>query len=320
MTEKTLAARHDTAVLVPAGFLAVYLLWGSTYLAIRVGIQSFPPLLLGAARYVILGLPLYLFCRARGATRPTRTEWRDCAISGLLLFCTGNGLLCLAETRVPTGIAALLVATVSFWMVLADWLCPGGTRPSPRVCFGLVLGFAGLALLVGPAHLGGSRRVDPLGAGMLVTSALSWALGSVYAKHRGFPGSPLLTNAMQSLAGGLGLVGAGFLFGETRNFHPTAVTLPSWLALTYLMLFGSLAGFSAYLYILRHSTAAHVGTYAFVNPVVALLLGWLFLGEEITLRTLLATAVVLTAVVVVITASSARGELGEVALSAGGEG
>ncbi len=319
MTERAFPLRGEsTAAFVPASFLAVYILWGSTYLAIRIGIESLPPLILAAARYLILGAVLYAIYWLRGQ-RPTRAQWRACIISGVLLFCTGNGLVCWAELRVPTGIAALLIATVSFWMVLADWLRPGGVRPVQRVVWGLIVGFSGLIVLVGPAHLGGSRRVDPLGAAVLVIAALSWAIGSVYAKHTELPSSLLLTIAMQSLAAGAALTVISVVSGESRGFHLSAVTLPSGLAVLYLMLFGSVVGFSAYLYILRHSTATRVGTYAFVNPVVALFLGWLFAGEAITLRTLLAAAIILTAVVVVIVGSGTWPAGQEVPLSAGGE-
>jgi len=224
-------------------------------------------------------------------------------VTGFLLLFIGNGGVCLAEQTVPSGVTALLVATVSLCMVLVDWLRPGGTRPVPRVTAGLVLGFAGLALLVGPKNLGGSGRVDPLGVGILVLASLAWASGSVYSKHAGgLSGSPLLGAAMQSLSGGLALWVAGIVSGETRALHLAAISLRSWLALGYLIAFGSMVGFTAYIYILKKSTATRVATYAFVNPVVALFLGWLLVGESITLRTIIAAAVILTAVLLVITA------------------
>jgi drug/metabolite transporter (DMT)-like permease len=167
---------------------------------------------------------------------------------------------------------------------------------------GLLMGFAGLALLVGPAHLGGSERVDPRGAAVLVVASLAWACGSLYSKHGGMPSSAMLGVAMQSLTGGVILLIAGLFTGEFRGLHLGAISLRSWLALGYLIVFGSGIGFSAYIYILHKSTAARVATYAFVNPVVALFLGWLIAGETITLRTIVAAAVILTAVILVITA------------------
>lgn len=293
-------ARVTTLVLV--AFAAVYLVWGSTYLAIRIGIESFPPFILAGLRHLTAGLVLYRFFRGKPGSRPTALNWRAAIIVGFLLLFAGNGGVSWAEQTVPSGVTALLVATVSLWLVIVDWLRPGGNKPLPKVVTGLLLGFAGLALLVGPAQLGGSGPVDPLGAAVLVFASLAWACGSLYAKHGGMPSSPMLGVAMQSLAGGVILLIAGFLTGEFHDFHFSAVSLRSWLALAYLIAFGSGIGFSAYIYILHKSTAARVATYAFVNPVVALFLGWLIAGETITLRTILAAAVILTAVILVITA------------------
>src|SRR6266478_904504 len=238
-------ARTTTLVLV--AFAAVYVVWGSTYLAIRIGVESFPPLILAGLRHFTVGLLLFI----------------------------GNGGLSWAEQTVPSGIASLLVASVSLWLVIVDWLRPGGVKPVPRVVMGLLIGFAGLALLVGPAHLGGSERVDPRGAAVLVFASLAWACGSLYSKHGGMPSSPMLGVAMQSFAGGAILLIAALFAGEFRGLHLWAISLRSWLAIAYLVVFGSGIGFSAYIYILHKSTAARVATYAFVNPVVALFLGWL---------------------------------------------
>lgn len=292
-----------TSGLVLLAFALVYVVWGSTYLAIRIGIESFPPLLLAGTRHLLTGLILYPIVRWKTGVRPTAAHWRISFITGFLLLFVGNGGVCVAERTVPSGVAALLVATVSLWMVLVDWLRPGGHRPSHRVLAGLVLGFAGMTLLVGPKNLGGSARVDPYGVGLLLIASLAWASGSVYSKHAGgLTGSPLLGTAMQSLAGGVSLWIAGALTGEISALHLALVSLRSWLAVAYLVVFGSMVGFTAYVYILKKSTATRVATYAFVNPVVALFLGWLFVGEPITLRTIAAAAVILTAVLLVIAA------------------
>ncbi len=293
-------ARATTLVLVAFG--AVYVVWGSTYLAIRIGVESFPPLILAGLRHLAVGLFLYPILRRTTGIKPTAVHWRTAVVAGALLLFVGNGGVSWAELTVPSGIAALLVATVSLWLVIVDWLRPGGVRPVPRVVMGLVMGFAGLALLVGPAHLGGSERVDPRGAAVLVIASLAWACGSLYSKHGGMPSSAMLGVAMQSLAGGVILLIAGLFAGEFKGLHLGAISPRSWLALGYLIIFGSGIGFSAYLYILQKSTAARVATYAFVNPVVALFLGWLIAGESITLRTVIAAAVILTAVILVITA------------------
>jgi drug/metabolite transporter (DMT)-like permease len=294
-------ARAATLLLI--AFAAVYIVWGSTYLAIRIGIESFPPLILAGLRHLAAGLILYPLIRWKTNIRPTAANWRAAVVVGFLLLFAGNGGVCWAEQTVPSGVAALLVATVSLWLVFVDWLRPGGHKPAPMVILGLLMGFAGMALLVGPAHLGDSQRVDPWGAAVLLLASLAWACGSIYAKHGGMPSSPMLGVAMQSLAGGVILLIAAFFAGEFRGLHFAAVSVRSWLALAYLIAFGSGIGFSAYLYILHKSTAARVGTYAFVNPVVALFLGWLLAREPITLRTALAAAVILTAVILVISAT-----------------
>jgi len=287
--------------LVIASFFAVYVIWGSTYFAIRVGLESFPPLLLAGTRHIGAGVILYLLFRNRG-NKPAKAQWVTAAITGVLLLFGGNGGVCWAEQSVPSGITALLVATVTLWMVLADWLRPGGHKPSARVLAGMAIGFAGLLILVGPAHLGNSGRVNPIGAVVLVLASLSWSCGSLYSKHGSLPSSPLLGAGMQALCGGAVLWIVSLLAGEGARFHLASVTPRAWLAAAYLVVFGSCIGFSAYLYILKKSTAARVATYAFVNPIVALLLGWSFGGEGLSGRTLLAGAVILTAVVLVITA------------------
>src|SRR5437879_6596521 len=291
-----------TTTLVLMAFAAVYVVWGSTYLAIRIGIESFPPLILAGLRHITVGLFLYPILRRTTGIKPTAANWRAAVVTGALLQFAGNGGVSWAEQTVPSGITALLVATVSLWLVIVDWLRPGGLKPVPRVVIGLLMGFAGMALLVGPARLGGSERVDPRGAAVLVIASLAWACGSLYSKHGGMPSSAMLGVAMQSFAGGAILLVVALFAGEFRELHLGAISLRSWMALGYLIVFGSGIVFSAYLYILQKSTAARVATYAFVNPVVALLLGWLILGEAITLRTIVAAAVILTAVILVITA------------------
>jgi drug/metabolite transporter (DMT)-like permease len=296
------SAHASNATLVIVAFAAVYLIWGSTYLAIRVGIESFPPLLLAGTRHLVFGIIFYPLLRWKTGIRPTAANWRTVCVTGFLLLLMGNGGVCVAEQTVPSGVAALLVATVSLWMVIVDWWRPGGTRPVARVIGGLVMGFAGLALLVGPKDLGGSTRVNLTGASILLVASFAWACGSLYSKHGQMPGSALLGSAMQSLTGGTALWVVGAATGELRSLHLAAVSTRSWIAIAYLIFFGSMIGFTAYIYILKHSTATRVATYAFVNPVVALSLGWLFLGEPITSRTILAAAIILGAVLLVITA------------------
>ncbi len=305
--------------LIFLAYAAVYIIWGSTYFAISIGIESIPALLVPAFRHLSVGLVFYPLFRYLSKEKPTLLQWVTCSFTGILLLALGNGTVSWAEKFVPSGIAALLVATVSLWMVLIDWLRPGGVRPAPRVFVGLFLGFAGLVLLVGPKNLGGSDRVSPLGTLVLVMASFAWAYGSIYSRHHPLPRSPLLGVAMQCLAGGVALLLVAIVTGELRNFHTAQVTIRSWLALFYLAAFGSALGFSAYVYLLKHSNATHVSTYAFVNPVVALLLGWSLGGEALTLRTILASAVILAAVILVITARRATPTLADESVPAAGE-
>lgn len=305
--------------LIYLAYAAVYIIWGSTYLAISIGIESIPPLLVPALRHLSVGVVFYPLFRYLSKEKPTLTQWITCSVTGVLLLVGGNGTVSWAEKFVPSGITALLVATVSLWMVLIDWLRPGGTRPAPRVFVGLFLGFAGLVLLVGPKNLGGAERVNPFGTLVLVLASLSWAYGSIYSRHHPLPHSPLLGVAMQCLAGGGVLLLAALFTGEFREFHLAQVSTRSWLALFYLAAFGSALGFSAYVYLLKHSNATHVSTYAFVNPVVALVLGWALGGEAVTLRTILASVVILAAVILVITARRAIPTQADESMPAAGE-
>jgi drug/metabolite transporter (DMT)-like permease len=298
---KANAVPKGASSLLLVSFAAVYVLWGATFFAIRIGIESFPPLVLAGLRHLSVGLVFYPIFRHLSGEKPTLRQWRTTIVTGVLLLLCGNGTVSWAEKIIPSGIAALLVATVSLWMVLVDWFRPRGTRPAPRVLLGLLLGFAGMALLVGPKHLGGSERISPYGALALILASLAWAVGSIYSKHHSIPNSAMLGVAMQMMAGGTALLIVAGISGEFRELHLAEVTLRSWLALMYLAVFGSALGFSAYIYILKHGTAAHVATYAFVNPVVALFLGWMLGGEALSLRTILASAVILTAVILVIT-------------------
>ncbi len=282
-------------------FAAVYILWGSTYLAIRFAIATLPPLLMAGSRHVIAGLILYPLARLQTKEQPTRANWLAAALMGVLLLLGGNGGVCWSEQIVPSGVAALLVASVSLWMVIIEWLRPGGTRPTKRIVIGLVLGFMGLMFLVGPSKLGG--RVNPIGATVLVLASLSWAIGSVSAKHLRLPRSPLLTTGMQSLVGGVLLILASVLFGRGASVRLESVSTRSLLALGYLIVFGSMLGFSAYVWLLHHAPPARVATYAYVNPIVAMFLGWAIAGETIPLRTVFAAAIIIVGVVLVISGS-----------------
>lgn len=286
---------------VAAAFALIYLIWGSTYLAIRIAIETFPPFLMAGIRFLIAGAILYPWSRLRGASPPVRAHWLAAAVVGGLLLLGGNGGVVWAEQRVPSGLTALLIGTVPLWMALLDWLRPGGAKPNNGVLTGLVFGFAGIAMLAGPIELAGGDHVDLTGAAVLILASLSWAAGSLYSRRAQLPASPLLATAMEMLAGGALLLTASWLVGEWTGFESSALSLRSWLALGYLIVFGALAGFTAYIWLLRVSTPAHVSTYAYVNPAVAIFLGWAFAGEPLTARTLLAAAVIVAAVVIITT-------------------
>jgi len=284
---------------VIAAFAAVYIIWGSTYLAIRYALESLPPLLMAGARHTSAGAILYAVLRATGTVRPQRIHWRSAAIIGALLLLIGNGGVCWAEQTVPSGLAALLVTSVPIWMVLLNWLRREGVRPGVMEIGGVGLGLMGVIILIGSENLAGGAPANRAGAFVLIAASLSWAMGSIYSRHAALPQSPLMVTAMQMLCGGALLLVFGTLAGEGARLDLGNVSLRSMISLGYLTVFGSLVAFSAYVWLLRVSTPAKVSTYAFVNPVVAVALGFVFAGEPLTRRTMVAAAVIVTAVVLI---------------------
>jgi drug/metabolite transporter (DMT)-like permease len=280
-------------------FAAVYLLWGSTYLAIRFGVETIPPFILAGLRHLTAGLLLFAWMRLRGTPAPEPRHWRSAAIIGGLLLLGGNGLVTWAEQRVPSGLAAIIVASVPIWMTVLDGI-QNRERPHGVVIVGLALGLAGLAFLIAPGRLAGGSRVDPLGAAALLTAALLWAVGSLASRRAALPSSTLLAVSMEMIAGGAILLATASLAGEWRGFALAAVSQRSLLSLAYLIVAGSLLGFSAYIFLLGATTPARVSTYAYVNPVVAVFLGWAIAREPVTPRTLLAAAVIVGAVALII--------------------
>jgi drug/metabolite transporter (DMT)-like permease len=287
-----------------AAFAAIYVIWGSTYLAIAIAIQTAPPFLMAGVRFVIAGLLLYAWMRMRGAARPTMANWGAAAVVGGLLLLGGNGAVVWAEQRVPSGIAALMVATLPVWLVMMDWIRPNGTRPNGLVLAGLARGLLGVGVLIGPATLAGGGRIDVLGAMVLMFGSICWAAGSLYSKQAPLPKSTALGMAMQMLAGGALLFVAGSVAGEWGELDIGAISAASTGAILYLIVFGSLIGFTAYMWLLRVVPPARVATYAYVNPVVAVLLGWAVLGEPISTRTLIAAAIIIGAVALIVSTRS----------------
>lgn len=298
------SATPSRLALVSA-LLAVYLIWGSTYLGIHYAVESMPPFLMAGARWVLAGALLYAWRRAKGDEPPSWRNWRAAAIVGLLLIVGGNGLVSWAQQFVPSGFTALLIAVVPVWIALLDWLRPGGAAPTPRVWLGVLLGLAGVLLLVGPAALGKVDEAGPaflLGMGLILLASFSWANGSLWSRRAPLPKSSLLGASMQMLAGGLALTLLGLASGEARQVDLAAVSARSWLAWGFLVAFGSIVAYSAYVWLLKVTRAELVATYAFVNPVVAVLLGALLAGERFSAATGAAAGLIVLAVAVIVTA------------------
>jgi drug/metabolite transporter (DMT)-like permease len=287
-----------------AAFASIYLVWGSTYLAIRYAVQTIPPFIMGGLRFLVSGALLYLWARYRGAPRPTGLHWRNAIIAGGFLLLGGNGAVVWAEQFVPSGLTALLVSILPFWLVIIEWVRPPRRRPSGAVLVGLVLGFVGIVVLVGPGNLGGHGDVRPLGALVLILGSLSWAIGSFWSRDARLPESGLLTTGMEMLSGGALLLIVGLLSGELSQFDIHRISGPSAAGLIYLITFGSLIGFTSYIWLLDKVSPARLGTYAYVNPIVAVILGWAIAGERLSVRTAVAAAIVICAVALITTAHS----------------
>jgi drug/metabolite transporter (DMT)-like permease len=265
-----------------------------TYLAMRIAVRDIPPHLMSGARFLVAGLVLYAWARQRGDPKPTAVNWRAASVAGAFLLLGGNATVAWAEQRVPSGLAAVLIAVAPIWMVTFEWV-KGGVRPGRRVVAGLVLGLAGLALLVAPEG-SSAAQINSLSAALLVLAAASWAWGSVFSKSAPLPDSRFLATSMEMIAGGLLLLLTAAVAGQVVAFAPSRVSGAAVLSWLFLVIFGSLIGFTAYVWLLGATSIAKAGTYAYVNPIVAVFLGWAVLGEPVTGRTLAAAAVILLGV------------------------
>ena len=292
---------------VALAFAAVYLIWGSTYLGIAFALEAFPPFILGGLRFVLAGSVLYAWARWQGAPRPQLIHWRSAVFLGVLFFLCGNGSVSWAEQTVPSGLTAVLVAVVPIWAVLLEWLRPGGERPSGGILTGMVLGFGGVVLMMLPGQALGSHPIGLQGPLVLVIASLLWACGTLYSRSAPLPASTPLVAAMEMLCGGIALLLLAAVTGEWRQFSPQAITPKTGLAFIYLLTFGSLIGFTAFAYLAKVTTPVKVSTYAFVNPMVAVFLGWLLAGERLSARTLMASLAIVAAVVVIVVSRAARG-------------
>ena len=277
--------------------LALYIVWGSTYLAIRFAVETIPPFFHAGLRFLISGLILVLWRRAAGDAVPTRVQWKSVAIIGTLLLLGGNGLVSFAEQRIASGVAALIVGTTPLWLVLIESLRPGGVKPTWLSMVGLLIGLGGIYLLVGPSASTGKLQFDTIGTVAVIAAAFLWALGSIYSRSADIPKSALMTTGAEMLAGSVPLFLVSLALGEWSRFNIAQVSTESWLGLIYLITFGSMVGFVAYIWLLQNAPISLVATYAYVNPLVAVLLGAWFASEPLTSRTLAAAGIIIGSVI-----------------------
>lgn len=282
-------------------FATIYLVWGSTYLGIHIAVETMPPFLMAAARFLIAGGLLLTFLKLRGKAWPTRRQWITNVVIGCFLLMGGNGLVVWAQLTLPTGITALLIGVGPLFIVLTEWAWPGGMRPTAITIVALLLGFAGVTWLAAPWESKASGGIHPIGVLAILGACVSWAIGSIFSRHAKHGAEPMVAAALQMLGGGAGLLIVAALHRDFHAFEPAAISARSWTAFVYLVAVGSLIGFSTFVWLMKHSTPARVATYAYVNPIVAVFLGWLLLDETITTRTLVASAIIVAAVAIITT-------------------
>ncbi len=303
----TALEKHPTKAALIAGFAAIYLIWGSTYLGIRIAVETMPPFLMAGVRFLVAGSIVAAFIGLTRGFRATRKQWRDNAIIGGFLCLGGNGLVSWAEQKVPSGIATLIISAGPVFIVLMDWAVHAyfndgkrGTRPGALTFAGLALGIVGLVILVGPDVLkNGTGSLDPWSVVALLAATLLWGVGMLYMRYASNPAEPFTASGIQMLCGSGWLLVTGVLTGELARVHPEAITGRSIAAWAYLVVFGSLIGFSTFTWLMKHSTPARVSTYAYVNPVVAVFLGWLVLHEPVSPRIFVAAGVIIAGVAII---------------------
>jgi drug/metabolite transporter (DMT)-like permease len=297
-----------TRVRIIVAFAALYLVWGSTYLGIRFAIESIPPFLMAGMRFLLAGVIMYVIAWSQGTYKSSWVNWRTSLIIGACLLLAGNGGVTISEQYIDTGLAALIVAIVPIYIVILGWLTGITPRPAPIVWPGLVGGFVGVGVLLGPALRFPSNggRHPAIGMSILLVSSFVWSAGSLYSRTAKHAASPFLTAAQQMVCGGVLLLLAGIVTGEVRRFHPGSVSTLSLASFIYLVIIGAVVGYTAYIWLLRHCDPAKVATYAYVNPIVAVLLGAAFAGETVTVRVLIAAGLIIGSVAVVITAQQLK--------------
>lgn len=299
MFNSSTPAEKKHLITIVLAFAAIYIIWGTTYLGIRIAIETIPPFFMSAVRFLIAGTIAFVFLRARGVPLPNRVEWRSALVIGAFLLVGGNGLVTWSEQQVPSGIAALVVATMPLWMTSFDWLIFRGVSPSRQVIFGLVLGFLGIGLLIGPGQLLGNATYGLPTLLILLMAPILWSLGSLHSRNAPQPENVFMATAIEMLAGGVLLLIAGLITGETAALNVAAISARSVVAMLYLTVFGSIIALTAYVWLLKSVHPSRVATYTYVNPVIALFLGWLVFSEPITAQTLVAVVVILLAVILI---------------------
>ena len=282
-------------------FAIIYLVWGSTFLAIRIGVREMPPLVMAATRFSVAGLVLYVWMIARGEPSPTARQWAAASLLSIPVFVMDYGLLFWAEQRVPSGVAAVMLATIPAFMALSEIIFLRTQRLTPRLALALLIGCGGVAVLMSRSLSLGGAAIDRLGAVALIVASLSWSVSSAFTRKLPLPPSKAMSSGVQMLAGGIFLAIVAGAFGEFRDFHLAAVSRGAWLSLIYLIVFGSIIAFTAYTWLIHHESPTKVGTYAYVNPVVAVLLGYFLGGEALGLRTILGALCILVSVIVITT-------------------
>jgi drug/metabolite transporter (DMT)-like permease len=292
---------HRPAWKTLLAFAIIYFVWGSTFLAIRIGVHEVPPLLFAAMRFLVAGFILFGWMIARGEPSPTRRQWLSVLLLALLIFLIDYGFLFWAEQRVPSGVAAVMMATIPVFIALSEILFLRTQRLTVRLALALLIGIGGVAVLMSNSLNLGGAPVDKPGAIALIIGSISWSIATVLARKLPLPSSKAMSSGAQMLAGGVMLTITASLLGEFRRFHPSTVSAAAWFSLVYLIIAGSIIGFTAYVWLIHHESPTKVGTYAYVNPVVAVLLGYFFGGEALGLRTVLGTLFVLVSVVVITT-------------------
>jgi drug/metabolite transporter (DMT)-like permease len=300
------SSKHRPAWKSLLAFAIIYFVWGSTFLAIRVGVREVPPFLLAAMRFLVAGLALYGWTMARGERSPKRREWGSAFLLAMLIFVFDYGSLFWAEQRVPSGIAAVMLAMIPVFMALSEIIFLRTQKLTLRLALALVTGIAGVAVLVSRSLNLGGAPIDRLGAVALIFASVTWSVASVLSRKLPLPASKIMSSGAQMLAGGILLALAAGALGEFRNFHPSSVSRGVWFALLYLIVAGSIIGFTAYVWLIHHESPTKVGTYAYVNPVVAVLVGYFLGGEALGLRTILGTVFVLISVLVITTTPASK--------------